>query len=125
VKDDFKTVIDSKISKMKNIVTEARTFKKQPKKSKIDTSKIKEGSLHTVLGLPKDKKISEIGTYEILEKCKQAVRSGKVTYKKLVGKLTFARVMNKRKHPEIAKKYEEVSKKLKEWWAEEKKRQNK
>ncbi len=86
---------------------------------------IEKGSLHQVLGYDKDFNLQDQSEDEMIRRQKKQINSGKVTYKELIGKLNWQKVMNKTKNPVFSKKLDRIMDELKDWWEKKKEREEK
>lgn len=120
---ELEKLIDQLTERINKFVNE-KCSKKKVKESEEITEQlpknIDKGSLHRVLGYSEDFNLQNQSEDEMIRRSKEQINSGKVTYKELIGKLNWQRVMNKTNNPEFSRKLERVMDKLRDWWEKKK-----
>lgn len=86
---------------------------------------IDKGSLHRVLGYDEDYNLQDQSEDEMIRRQKEQINSGKVTYKELIGKLNWQKVMNKTNNPQFSRKLDRIMDELKDWWEKKKEKEKK
>lgn len=100
---------------------------KKEEKEKIEEQlpkNIDKGSLHDVLGYSKDYNLQEQSEDEMIRRQKEQINSGKVTYKEIIGKFNWQKVMNKTNNPSFSKKLDRIMSELKKWWEKQKEKKD-